>query len=220
MTSIPLGGLMSRNSVVYKWKAPHRCWMLREAVFWRITDLLTQSHTLHQRGHGLGARILLRSAFETLAILIYVNQLIQLTLDGELDFHLFSQKTSTLLLGSRDRSTEHQSINIMTILEKCDRRYPGLAKLYGTLSESAHPNFEGMVAGYSKVDHDEFETRFSNRWMEMHGDKHLGSMELCMATFHYEYNTVWADLTDKLEIWIETNDTQLEATKNDPLPNG
>jgi hypothetical protein len=155
-----------------------------------------------------------------LAVLIYLNQLSQQTLDGDLNFHLFSQKTSTLLLGSRDRSTEHQSINIMTILEKCDKRYPGIAKLYCTLSESAHPNYEGMVVGYSKVDYDEFETHFSNRWMEMHGDNHLGAMELCMETFHYEYNTVWADLTDKLENWIETNDAQLDATKNDPLPPG
>lgn len=220
MTSIPVGGLISRNPVVYKWKAPLRCWMLREAVFWRITDLLTQSHTLHQQGHELGARILLRSAFETLAMLIYLNQLSQQTIDGELNFHLLSQKTSTLLLGSRDRSTKHQSINIMTILEKCDKRYPGLAKLYGILSESAHPNYEGMVAGYSKVDHDEYETHFSNRWMEMYGDKHLGSMELCMETFHYEYNTVWAGLMDQLESWIEASDAHLEATKNDPLPTG
>jgi len=94
--SIPIGGLLSRNRIAYKWKAPFRCWLLRDAAFWRITDLLTQSYALHQQRHGLGARILLRSGFETLATLIYLNRLIERVLGGQLDFHLFSQKTSVL----------------------------------------------------------------------------------------------------------------------------
>ena len=217
MANIPIGGLLSRNPIAYKWKAPFRCWLLREAAFWRVADLLTQSYALHQQGHSLGARILLRSGFETLATLIYLNQLIQQVLDGKLDFRLFARKTSILLLGSRDGSTNHQSLNIVTMLGKCDKRYPGLEKLYGILSESAHPNYEGMVAGYSKVDHDEYETRFSNRWMQLYGASHLDSMELCMMTFHHEYDDVWVDLMSKLERWIVENDAELEATKNIPL---
>ena len=116
MASIPVAGLLSRNPVAYKWKAPFRSWMLREAVFWRLHDLLTQSYALHQQGHGLGARILLRSGFETLAVLIYLNQLMQQVVDGKLNFHLFSDKTTTLLAGSRDGSTKHESLNVMTIL--------------------------------------------------------------------------------------------------------
>jgi hypothetical protein len=218
VAGIPVAGLISRDPVAYKWKAPFRCWLVREAAFWRLTDLLTQSFALHQQGHGLGARILLRSGFETLASLIYLNQRIQQVLDGKLNFHQFAENTSVLLLGSRDGSTKHRSLNIVTILEKCDKRYPGLAELYGILSESAHPNYEGMVAGYSKVDRDEYEARFSNRWMQMYGASHLGSMELCMMTFHHEYNDVWVDLMQKLESWIVENDDQLEKTKTRVLP--
>lgn len=39
-------------------------------------------------------------------------------------------------------------------------------------------------------------------------------MELCINTFHFEYNDVWEDLFTKLEKWIEVNDDDLEATKN------
>lgn len=148
-----------------------------------------------------------------MAVLIYLNQLMQQVLDGRLSFHLFSDRTTTLLLGSRDGSTEHQSINIMTILEKCDRRYPGLVELYGVLSESAHPNYEGMVAGYSRVNRDEYETNFSNGWTELYGDRHFESMELCMVMFDREYNDVWPALMENLESWIEANDTELEASK-------
>jgi len=179
--------------------------------------LMTQSYALHQQGHGLGARILLRSGLESLATLIYLNQLMRQVLDGKLSFHDFGERTVVLLLGSRDGSTEHRSINIMTILQKCDTRYPGIEKLYAILSESAHPNYEGLVASYSKIDHDEYETHFSNRWMELYGDRHLGSMELCMSTFHDEYNDVWPALMNELEGWIEANDAELEVTKSNPL---
>ena len=208
--AIPIADLLVRNPVAHKWKAPFRSMMLREAVFWRLQDLLIQSYALHQQGHGLGARILLRSAFETLATLIYLNILMGKVLDGTLDFHDFSEKTAALLIGSKNDERGVQSINIMTVLKHCDTRYPGLLTLYGDLSESAHPSNEGLCSGYSTIDHDEYQTNFSNRWMELYGDKHVGSMELCMTIFLLEYNNVWGSLFEQLEKWIEDNDKILK----------
>lgn len=213
-SSIPVGGLHLRNPIAYKWKAPFRSVMLREVVFWRITDLMTQSYALHQQEHALGARILLRSGIETLATLIYLNQITQQVLDAKLDFHTFGAKTSKLLLGSRDGTTEHKSINILTLLSKSDKNYRGLEKIYAELSESAHPSFEGLCMGYSTFDRSEYETTFSNRWDELFGEWHLSAMALCMKTFRLEYDDVWIDLIEKLERWIEANDKCLEATKN------
>lgn len=212
---IPLAGLLARNPVAYKWKAAFRCWMLREVVFWRITDLLTQSCVLYQQGHVLGARILLRSAFETLATLIYLNLLIQRVVDGQLDFHEFSKKTSTLLLGSRDNSTTIKSLNIMTILEKCEGRYPELSRLYSILSECAHPSYSGMVEGYSSIDYDEHETHFASRWTELYGGQQPRFMNACMEAFRFEYDEVWIKNMEALESWIGENDQNLEATKDD-----
>ena len=210
--SIPLAGLLSRNPIAYQRKAPFRCWMLREALFWRLHDLMTQSYELHQLGHALGARILLRSGFESLATLIYLNQLTRHVLEGKLSFHVFAAKTSRLLGGSRNETTAFKSINIVTVLEKCDNRYPGLMKLYADLSESAHPSHEGLCQGYSTINQSEYETTFSNRWAELYGDQHVGSMGLCMEIFDHEYNEVWIDLMEKLESWIEAHDTELEAS--------
>jgi hypothetical protein len=216
--SLPVGGLLARNPVAHKWKAPFRSMLLREAVFWRLHDLLTQSYALHQQGHGLGARILLRSAFESLATLIYLNQLMRQVMDGVLNFHAFNDRTVALLLGSRNNEEGPKSINIIAVLEKCDRRYPGLMRKYADLSESAHPSYEGLLRGYSTTNYEEYETTFSNRWMELHGEEYLSLVQLCMTTFQHEYNDVWEDLFVKLEKWIETNDERLEATKNGPLP--
>lgn len=212
---IPIGGLLSRNPVVYKWKAPFRSWMIRELTIWREHDLMAQSLTLYQQGHVLGARILLRSGFETLAMLIYLNMLMQQVLEGKLDFHEFGDKTVRLLLGARNNDALPNAINILTILEKCDKQYPGIREIYDELSESAHPNYDGLMDGYSNTDYDEYETTFSNLWMERYGDRHLSSMNLCMATFHHEYNNEWRGLMEKLEQWIEENDKRLEATKGE-----
>ena len=210
---VPLAGLISINPTAYKWNALYRSRVLRETVFWRLHDLLTQSYTLHQQGHALGARILLRSGFETLATLIYLNQLKTSVLDGSLGFHAFSDKTSLLLLGSRNETTKHKSINIVTVLEKCDKSYPGMIKLYADLSESSHPNHEGICIGYSSIDFENHITTFSNKFPNMHSEKHHEYMLLCMKIFEHEYNEVSVSEIRKLEAYIETNDAQLEATK-------
>lgn len=216
LDKIPVGGLISRNEVAYKWKAPFRAWMVRELAFWREHDLMTQSHALHQQGHGLGARILLRSGFETLATLTYLNLLMEKVLAGRLNFHEFAGKTSALLLGARNNEDMPDAINILTVLGKCEKRYPGLTDLYADLSESAHPNYEGLMGGYSKTNYDEYETTFTNRWMELHGGRHLDGMMLCIAIFNREYDEVWPALMERLEVWIVENDEELEATKGEP----
>lgn len=211
---IPVGGLLARNPISHKWKSPFRCLMLREAAFWREHDLMMQSYTLFREGHVLGSRILLRSGLETLATLTYLNLLTQKVLSGTLDFHSFWHKTTALLLGSRNNEEMPKSINVMTVLEKCDKRYPGLMALYADLSESAYPSYEGLCSGYSKINHNEDETVFSNRWMELRGKNHLNGMMLCMETFHHEYDEVWPALFEQMEEWIVANDEALEASKD------
>ena len=103
----------------------------------------------------------------------------------------------------------------MSVLKKCDKKYPGLLSLYESLSESAHPNFEGTCFGYSRVDHGNYETNFSNNWAKMYAHGHRSTMELCIRTFESEYNSEWSSWFAKLEAWIEANDAVLEATRNE-----
>jgi hypothetical protein len=152
LPSFEVGGLYARSPTAHKWKATFRSLLLREVVFWRLHDLLTQSLELHKVGHALGARILLRSAFETLATLVYLNLQMRKVVSCELDFHQFSDKTTVLLMGSKNNSTVHVAVNIQTVLKHCAKRYEWIERLYGELSESAHPNHEGLLMGYSRPD--------------------------------------------------------------------
>lgn len=209
---IDVGGLFTRNEIVHKWKAPWHCLLLRESVAWRLQDLLEQSHTLYSSSHLLGARILLRSGLETMAILIYLNQTMRQVVAGTLDFHEFSVKTSNLLLGSRDKSTNYEVISILTVIQKAAKRYVGLEDQYKALSESAHPNYEGTLFGYSEADEHNYVTLYKNQWVKRYGTLHVSSIEACISVFVAEYNNEFSPAFEALELWIEKNDLTLEAT--------
>ena len=78
---VELGALYSRNPIAHKWKLTYRHIVIRELTNWRVTDLLNQLVALSDRNHMLGAIILLRSAIETLGILIYLG-VTQLKVEG------------------------------------------------------------------------------------------------------------------------------------------
>ncbi|MGO9613049.1 MAG: hypothetical protein ACLPX5_08440 [Dissulfurispiraceae bacterium] len=208
---IERGALYSHNPTAHKWKAPYRSMVLRELTFWRVTDLLSQVVLLATENHVLGARILLRSAIETLGVLIYLNQKTDLVIQRKESFSSFCDVTSKLMLGSKNKSTSHEARNIVSILKQCDKRYPGILEVYEKLCESTHPNYDGICYGYSYVNEKEYETIFKNRWAEKY-KRHLeDSILLCMETFEDEYNKVWPTYFEKLEKWIEENDAALKA---------
>lgn len=204
------------TATAHKWKATYRSKVLRELTFWRVTDLLNQMVVLSYSGHVLGARILLRSTIETLGILIYLNQKTKAVREGKVEFIKFSDMTSQLMLGSKNKTTRFEAINVThTILEKwCEKKYPGIFSIYTGLCESAHPNYEGVCFGYSYVNEKEYETVFENRWTELYGDG-LEKLTLAiMQVFEEEYHNVWPVEFEKLDEWLVDNDVRLEAEIN------
>lgn len=210
---VSLGGALAKNAIAYKWKAPYRSLVLREALFWRTFDALSQAQLLHEHRHTLGSRLLLRSALESVAVLAYLNQTTRQLLDGALVFDAFDRKTSLLLLGSRDKNTRYESVNVMTILKHVDKSYPGVLGVYDKLSESAHPNFEGVCFGYSEVDHERDETTFSIKLYEMWADRHDSLLALIGAVFEHEYNEVWAPQHELLEAWLTKHAPTLNSSE-------
>lgn len=210
--NVTVGGMLARNPTAHKWKATYRSLVLRETVFWRAHDLLTQAHHLYKARHILGSRILIRSAIETVAILIHLNQITEQVLQGTLGFYDFEDKTCKLLLGSRDGSTNHSAVNITTVLGHCETKYEGINDAYAALSECAHPNYEGLCFGYSDVDSERNETIFSNKWEAMWAEKHDSLVKLVCLVFENEYNNVWAPQLEALEAWLTEHDAEITAT--------
>ena len=213
LDKIEVGTLVSRNPIAHKWKAPFRSLLIRELVFWRLTDLLEQAMFLVKQDRILGARVLIRSALETLAILIYLNQKINSLVTGSITYEMFESMTLRLLIGTKRPEAKIESINILTVLEKCEKVYPGIFDLYKNLSESSHPNFEGMSLGYSEYDDESITTLLRSRWKELYFDDLENLMMICIHTFEMEYNNVWSDQFQELETWFVKNDAELEMRK-------
>ncbi len=211
---IELAALIARNPTAHKWKTTYRSIVLRELVFWRLQDLLVQVVALWKQNHTLGAIVLLRSALETLGVLIYLNQKTEDVVNGEEDFFDFARATARLMLGSKNRSTATESINILTVLKRSNKRYPGLMDIYAELSESAHPNYQGVCSGYSRIDEKHYITKFSNRWSNKYAERLSLGIELCIRVFETEYNNVWNNNFESLEVWLIENDARLEAAKS------
>ena len=85
-----------------------------------------------------------------------------------------------------------------------------MLSVYATLSESAHPNFEGVCFGYSDVDEERDETVFGAKWFEMWGDKHNSLFMLTAVVFETKYNDVLAPQIEQLERWLTDNDKELQ----------
>ena len=210
-TSVSVAGLLARCPVAYKWKAPFRTAVLREVLLWRMHDLASQSVLLADGGQYLGARILLRSAIETLALLIFLNHKIRAVLDASLSFFVFEEVTKQLLLGSKNGKTKYQAVNILTALERADSVHVGIRKMYLDLCESAHPNYDGVLYGYSSTDPNEFETSFGNQWAKNFAQEQEPATAFILAVFEHEYNVECHGLLLKLEEWLRQNDAELEA---------
>lgn len=208
---ISLGSLLARDDCAHKWKITYRCIILRELVAWRFFDLLKQAVILQSGQHILGARILLRSAIETVSILVYSNQKLESITKTGSGFQEFSKATENLLLGSRNDVTPLQAINILTILEKCNRKYDGILRMYEHLSESSHPNWEGLTGAYSKIDYSNYTTYFENRFVEKLGDKQASIIEILLTMFNIEYNEIWPRTFEGFEKWIRENSDSLKS---------
>src|ERR1700744_6374686 len=96
--SMPIADLIARNPIAHRWKAPLRSLVLRETLHRRMVDLLEQTIILLDHRGILGARILLRCAIETIAVLVYTNQKMSALLEGSLTWVEFDSLTTKLLL--------------------------------------------------------------------------------------------------------------------------
>ena len=210
---VPVAGLLSRCGIAYKWKAPYRSFVVREALFWRMHDLGEQIVCLMEGGHILGQRILIRSALETTAILIYLNHKVSSVVKGEMSFFEFDKVTKQLLMGSKNSSTSIPAVNVLSVLKHADKAWPGILEMHEHLSETAHPNYSGVLHGYCNTDVERFESNFCNHFAERFGEEQLPAALFVYHVFEHEYNSVFCRNIEALECWLRDNDHELEARR-------
>ncbi len=210
---IDQGGLYSRNPTVHKWKVTYRLLVLRELASWRFCDLMKQALYL-ERGHfHAGESILIRSSLETLALLIFCSQKMENVMKSGDGFHQLSKKTTDLLMGSKGQQTNYKSINVNDFLKAASKDYPEIRRAYDELSETTHPNFDGLFRRYSTISKNGTVTKFSNQSSEIYKNAQPSLISLILVIFEMEYNDRWITAFKGFETWIVENDQKLENTK-------
>jgi hypothetical protein len=119
-----------------------------------------------------------------------------------------------LLMGSRDQRTDFGAINIITMVDRANRDYGGLKIMYERISESVHPNYDGVTYGYSRVCPSEFETRFGNYCVENFGVEQEPAAAYAFGVFEDAYNKVWSNTMERLESWLASNAARIESEKS------
>ena len=207
---VNLASLYEHSKKAHKWKVTYILLMLREAILWRTVDIISQAHYLSINKMIIGSRILIRSALETICMLIYMNKKIQSVVEGNMSFEDFNKIIERMYIGAKNENKILDSINVMKFIKESEIKYPGIKKIYNDLCETAHPNYFGVSAAYTKRNIKRLETDFGIFWKELYSDQHERGIKICLSILFKEYNEEWVKQFMQLEKWLEKNESDLE----------
>ncbi len=172
-------------------KVPFKAATLREAYFYRMTELSAAACSLYEDKLYLSGLIVTRAVIETLAALYYLKEAVSTFLEKP-DIEILDQVLMAGLSGSRHPDAKADglpsSINIMTMIKHLDRSIPQLENHYNWLSEMAHPNSLGVVNTYARTNAETLTAEFT---VDKLSDEILPGTKLllaCLATFEDGYN--------------------------------
>ncbi len=132
-------------------KIPFKALLLRELLMYRVAELSTNACELFRSGQTIAATTLTRAALEPIAWLFVLDRRIQKCLD-EKDLGTFPDFVNRLLFGGRGPDDELKAYNILNALDEVDKHIPHFRVAYDTCCEFAHPNADGMIRSYGRMD--------------------------------------------------------------------
>jgi hypothetical protein len=104
-----------------------------------------------------------------------------------------------MLGGTKLSKDAPQPFNILTLIDRMDKRVSGTRHGYDLLSEIAHPNWSGVFAMYGKMDQSRFTAQFGRGLrLENHLKDELIVLALlnALSLFEYAYNRISAEMRD------------------------
>ncbi|MDR3489816.1 MAG: hypothetical protein P4M05_33620 [Bradyrhizobium sp.] len=170
-------------------KAPYQLLCTREALIWRTEELARNACDALERNDFAAAEILTRAVTENAAMTWKLMNI----LDGRSAYT--PQQLNDLLmrlLGGSKWPEAPKPVHINDLLREIEKEIPGVMASYDGMSETAHPNWSGVVGMYSKTDQENFVTYFGRG---LHGadgkQKAISSAMLgSLGAFEHAYNRI------------------------------
>ncbi len=162
----PYGPSIPPNQLVYNLK------VLEQFCLHRTCDFVETLFTAWAQNRPAVAFVLDRAIMETNALLYNIQDRINSIIQDEDNYMEklakqiveLNQFTTQMIQGNRfDERAAHKAINILTIIDKVDKKIYGFRKAYNFNSEFAHPNNWGLQGLYGKIDDDRVTFRINNK---------------------------------------------------------
>jgi hypothetical protein len=134
-----------------KTKIPFKALCCRAALIWRVEELGRCACDSSEKGDVVAAMVLSRSAVETACALWHLKELLESQIENGVQPDL-DDSIMRLLVGSKISALEVAALNVLTFIDRADKKFPKLRRIYDNLSEFAHPNFSGTGGSFSKID--------------------------------------------------------------------
>lgn len=173
-------------------KAPFFVLCIREALIWRCEELGRTALGALKRNDIAAGILLARALLESAAMMVRLRQVLQQR--EALGVEAVNDTLRRMWLGWKGDADFPDPINVLTFVDQLDREVPGARKAYDTLSEFAHPNWNGVAGIYCRTDYDQHVASFGKQ-LRKSATKAAAANLLCGAldTMESAYNDI-ADL--------------------------
>lgn len=190
-------------------KTPFKAFCLREALYYRITDLSGAAIELYKQNKIVPAIIIIRAAYETAALCFYVYK----NLSKAIENHDFIEMDEFLMKaghGGKLDEVHYKAFNILTAIQHLDKEFTGLESMYSWLCEVAHPNWMGCEGSYSTLNTNEHYVEFSLKKettsIEFCG---LNELSIALVVFEHYYNKMANILPEVIKLCEECIDNRM-----------
>jgi hypothetical protein len=189
----PLSMSIGEGASITRSKTPTVALCYREAQAWRVEEFTRAACDLLERDDLVASAANTRHAAECCAGVWYLLEQIERAIKDVSDPTDLHDQMMRLSVGTKiEEENMPKAINVLTFLQKLDRKIPGFFGSYERLSEIAHPNWAGSAAIFSKRDPETLITHFGRGLRETGYVRRLnlrcmmGSLEI----FSYAYNRI------------------------------
>jgi len=173
--------------------------LARAGLMHRSYELAISADSCIENNQIVSSTLLIRGLFETVSVIGFAYYKI-LSFNKDKDMDKFNESISRILFGSRDESTDHTSINILSMIDKIDKDYPGYRFSYDRLSELCHPNFKGASLLYGTPIENEI-VQYNSDFSTTSSHKLSNINDLCLCIDRLKYFTF--KITDIIEEFVE-----------------
>ncbi len=132
-------------------RVPFHAASARYTLLSRLENLTAAAETMLRSLEPVACAILTRANFETIAMLDRLEVTISSVEDSESNTEVL-EKIGPMLFAGRRPESFLKATNILTLVNKMNKRIADVQSAYDRLSEWAHPNMDGLMRAYSSLD--------------------------------------------------------------------